>query len=250
MDHSPNLPGVHTNKYAHISKSRMEHKKRRTEFTVQAVTKRIRFCLDTSEVPSLPYALAAVGLLGPTGQDVLVRLNACAQESVALLPVYARAMPCIGLIVEKWHMPVVRRALAATPFLLEERKIATAALLDPTRTFLVDGHLNIRYTRSEPRLHPVVVYTMRDGFETEKSWRCLITLRNGRFYAHDLPPEGLSTEMLWLDGEGRPDQEKGFLKRILKVYEVVRSPRHSSPTDIGDIWSGIPVLDVVNALCS
>ncbi len=89
------------------------------------------------------------------------------------------------------------------------------AALDPTRMFLVKGHLNARYIQSGR--NPVVVYTMRDGENTEQSWRCMLALKGGRFYAPELPTDGLSIANMWLDITGRHNlnQEKGFLKRIL-----------------------------------
>ena len=251
-----------------------DSKKRHIEFTLQATTKRVRFCLDITEAPSLPYALAVLGLLGENVHTVRSRLNACARKSVALLHVHVRALPILGMTLEKWHMIVVRRAVLATPFDLEDRKESCQnaggfkELLDPKKAFLVDGHMNARYTRSDPCLS--VMYTMRDGCETEKSWRCMVALTGGRLYSPDLPTEGISIDNMWLDQNGKVNQEKGFLKRILKVYEVCRR-RDVSISDIQDdnknrtkrvpvcisdtrddienLIQGVPVIDFVNMLC-
>ena len=220
-------------------------KKRRIEFTLPAITKRVRFCLETIESPSLPCALVALGLLGPDATTARSRLMQCVHTSRVQLPVQVRTCPWSSLQIDKWQMLVVQQALQETPFRLHDCKDAGTtsggcrALLDPTRMFLVEGHLNARYTRSGR--NPVVVYTMRDGENTEQSWRCMLALKGGRFYSPELPTDGLSMANMWLDTAGRPDQEKGFLKRILKVYEVWHRQTARAIT-------GIPVLEFVNAM--
>ena len=228
MNDAPRIEGAHSPSGVYniwsscqFSSGTMEQpKKRRIEFTLPAITKRVRFCLETIESPSLPCALAALGLLGPDATTVRSRLVLCAHKSRALLPEHVRACPWFGLRIEKWQMLVVQQALQETPFQLHDCKRAFTtsggwrALLDPTRMFLVEGHLNARYTRSGR--NAIVVYTMRDDENTEQSWRCMIALKGGRLYSPELPTDGLSIANMWL--EITP-------KRVLRVLRVMRVMR-------------------------
>ena len=193
---------------------------------MESTSKRLRFCLDHDEVPSMPYALSVLGLIGHSTEVVLRRMNDCARRSIHQLP--ARACLLIGPVVEKWHMSVVRLLLEKTPFTLDDRKASFDAtggcrdILDPTRTFLVEGHLNARYTTNDLDQRQLVIYNILEECERENSWRYVVALKGGRLYAPDLSPNGIPISNMWLNEDGRPDQQHGFMKRILKVYEVGR----------------------------
>ena len=49
----------------------------------------------------------------------------------------------------------------------------------------------------------------------------VIAVKDGRLYSSGLPDCGLPVSNLWLDKEGRPDQERSYLRRFLRVYRVM-----------------------------
>jgi hypothetical protein len=228
--------------------------KRHTEFTMESTSKRLRFCLDHDDVPSLPFAIAALDLLGENADGVLRMMNERARRSIHRLTIHARSSLTIGTVVEKWHMLVVQWLLEKTSFVLEDRKEAfdrvgcCKDILDDTRTFLVEGHLNDRYTTNNPGQQHVVVYNMRDECTRDRSWRYVIALKGGMIYAPALSSKGISMRTMWLDEDGRPDQQKGFLKRILKVYEVRDRVIETANKVSDNVLNCVPIIELIQLL--
>ena len=77
---------------------------------------------------------------------------------------------------------------------------------------------------------------MQDGHDNtmicEQDWRHSIAVINGRIHCMGLKSGGILAQNLHLDEDGKPhrgnanEEPAGYMKRILRVYEVVRRSRH------------------------
>ena len=196
--------------------------------------KKLRFCL-IDETP-LPYALCALGLIGPTPLSIhhtldncLAKLSADTTEDSAHDETYPRSLH--GEKGIWWKMSVVRNALNTGPAYLKDLKKEFSFggcmdLHDTTKSFLIDGHLNASYWKQGPGRHTSQHCQSAEGKDTEDSWRHFMAVHHGRIYSVVLPRNGILLNNLWLDEAGCPDIRKGFLKRILKVYQVLPKPIH------------------------
>ena len=194
-------------------------KRHRTEFTlVSSTRKKIRFCLEDDDFP-LSRALYALGLIG---NSVTAIFDTLEMSRLYMGTLHESKAPPPTLI------QVVRHTLKdGTNYLKDLKKSihngGCVDLLDRTKCFLIDGHLNASYTKRGPGRHTTERFQFSDGKTTENSWRHFIAIRKGRIHSIGLPVNGIPVCNMWLDDAGRPDQEKGFMKRILRVYQVLEN---------------------------
>jgi hypothetical protein len=210
----------------------MSTKRSRTESVLSSTThKKIRIYLSDENIP-LPYALCALNLIASTPSSIQEALDTSLR--IANRDTSLRITNTTGNVETKenvvvpslhgergswWHMYVVRHAMYTGPTYLKDLKFPTGGCIDlhdTSKSFLVEGHLNARYMKKGPGRHMTEQYHAYLG-----SARHFIAVRNGRVHSIWLPKKGIQLGNLWLDDTGRPDPTKGFMKRLLKVYEVV-----------------------------
>jgi hypothetical protein len=172
-------------------------------------------------------AMASLDLLGSTRTEVANKLDACIDPVLELFNKDRDHDRCrVGIDGEQWHICVIRRALknARSASYFKKQVVSQhggCLSLLHSGSFLIDGHLNRSY------LCPGGQRVFQPGHEeddrSEDSWRHCIAVKDGRLYSSGLPDCGLPVSNLWLDKEGRPDQERSYLRRFLRVYRVEHS---------------------------
>jgi len=206
-------------------------KRSRFEVVLESTTRKLRFCLSHDDIP-LPHALHALGLVGGTISSICTILDSHLPAAQTVMnksrsiPGESERLHCVGIRGLWWHLQVVHQSLSHGPSYLKGLKRSPQSggfpeLLDPTKNFLIEGHLNASYLKRGPGRHTTEHFQISDDGDRENCRRHVMALRFGRIHSPGLPVNGIPLCNLWLDENGRPDQDKGFLKRILKVYLVV-----------------------------
>jgi len=99
-----------------------------------------------------------------------------------------------------------------------------AALLSNDRRdmFIVDGYLNRGYShiRRHGRAHRLFHKTNEDGDPDPESWRHTVAIRNGRVFCKGVHASGIAVQNLWLNGNGQPDVDRGYMHSIRAVYRL------------------------------
>jgi hypothetical protein len=201
----------------------MSTKRSRTEYVLSSTTrKKIRIYLADESVP-LPHALCALGLIASTPASIQTALDTSLRITRTRGQVETKKNVVVPSLQGErgswWHMYVVRQAMYSDPTYLKDLKFPSGGCIDlhdTSKRFLVEGHLNARYLKKGPGRHVTEQHHTYLG-----SSRQFMAVRNGRLYSVGLPANGIQLCNLWLDDTGRPDPAKAFMKRLLKVYEVV-----------------------------
>jgi hypothetical protein len=155
-------------------------------------------------------SLSILGLLGATPGEAAVCLDKCIDP---ILDIFNKDRPLqnydrdrVGKEGQHWHMATIRMAVrrsGSSRYLKKQLvlKGGCKALLSGG-AFLIDGHLN--------------------GHDDEKvsTRRRSIAVKDGLMFCPGLDTMGVPVSNLCLDENGKPDQDRGYMARFLKVYKV------------------------------
>lgn len=180
-------------------------------------------------------ALSALEVLGDSKVEVSAKLDAQInkqheefneQRSTKGQAPYDRHR--IGVEGQQWHPEVVRRALkmeygpGGYVFKKADLSLPWHTSVTGTGTYIIDGILNRSYIHKEGCKRGVRMYQPgHDVPDLNDDWRhCIaLDLYKGEFYCIGAGGWAPIAD-LWVDDRGHPDQHKGYMKRILKVYRV------------------------------
>ena len=176
--------------------------------------------------------LCTLGLLGRTPEAVVEKLDASIEPVLAHFnsnrPLQDHDRRRVGVEGQEWHYDVIRHAMKAdgSQRYLKKQLVHRGGCVDlhGDGEFFVDGHLNRSYVRFMPgglggdRLY----HAGHDDpqYTSDGTWRHCVAVKNGRVFCNGLP-EGGVPGVLWLDENGSPDNKRGYMNRILKVYKVM-----------------------------
>ena len=162
---------------------------------------------------SVARTLCKLGLLGSSSTEVVEKLDA------AIDPILDRfnqnrslrdhPRHDVGIEGDQWCEDVIRYAIKTDDSKKYLKKLSVVnggcpALLGDG-DFAVDGHLN---------------HAVGDQGHGITNIRQSVAIKNGRVYSSGLHTDGVPISVLGLDDNGRPSYDKGYMKRILKVYRV------------------------------
>ena len=132
----------------------------------------------------------------------------------------------VGIPDQQWHPEVVKRAVIAQDFHFHKLDLSAVNLKKELQTgdYLLDGVLNSSYCKM---VKGKEIWEETDELDksgitpaaNEGHWRHSIAVSDGRKLEDEYTGE-MSARWLWLDNHSRPDREKGYFYKILKVYRI------------------------------
>lgn len=168
-------------------------------------------------------------------QITIVKPKFCAQQQV---PEF------IGIPNDRWHPEVVKAAVVKLKenYHLRKLDLAKVDLREEVKwgSLMFDGVLNDTYVRrrviGDNQLDPewvvngaslskgyIRLCTDPDDKTTAASnvagWRHAIAVRSGWILDREIE---MSADYLWLEGGNRPDVERGYFRKIYKVYRIFK----------------------------
>ena len=132
-----------------------------------------------------------------------------------------------GVPDDRWHPKVVQQTVIDAGYDFRKVDLNNVELRKQLKkgSYLVDGVLNKRYVMMDKGQQVECFDDTGDNttpWSNEAGWRHSIAVRDGRILEKEF---AMSANWLWLDANNRPNSSKGYMYKILKVYEI--TPRVS-----------------------
>ena len=135
-----------------------------------------------------------------------------------------------GVPDDCWHYKVVSQTLIGAGYDIRKLELDLSKLSKVNLrsklnngSYLVSGILNDHYVRKD-KGQEVDCYgdtgDMTTPASNEAGWRHSIAVRDGQILEKEF---NMSTNWLWLDENNCPDRAKGYMYKVLKVYEILPS---------------------------
>ena len=131
-----------------------------------------------------------------------------------------------GVPDDRWHSKVVQLTVANAGYDFRKVELQTVDLktLLKKGSYLIDGILNNNYVMMGERYDTDPDDTTTPA-SNEAGWRHSIAVQDGRILEKEF---NMSAKWFWLGDNNRPDRTKGYMYKILKVYEITaRSKKRS-----------------------
>jgi len=123
----------------------------------------------------------------------------------------------VGIEDHMWRHNVVKEALVGTGYNLS--RVWLHSGIDYTnRLFLVDGYLNPQFTDIETK--DVHLQSNHHVDMNDDSWKHTIAIKDGRIWCPGVSESGIPVSNLWINEKGFVDAENGYMRKILRVYEL------------------------------
>ena len=135
-----------------------------------------------------------------------------------------------GVPDDRWHPEAVKLSVTDAGYDFRKLKLQTVELrtLLKNGSYLIDGVLNDHYVMMD-KGRQVDCYDDTGDTTTPASneavWRHSIAVRDGQILEKEF---NMSSKWLWLDANNRLDRTKGYMYKILKVYEITRRGKKRS----------------------
>ena len=114
-----------------------------------------------------------------------------------------------------WHRQLVQRAVLAAGY---DFRLTPVLEMTSTGSYLVDGLANDRYQVGDKWVEPYELNSPDDNpRDNPRDWQHVVAIKNGKIMR---TYNSIKMKWLHLDSDGQPDLNKGFFRRIDRVYRV------------------------------
>ena len=165
----------------------------------------------------------ALSKLFRCSKEVAVRrLDAMIPHVATHVRADVRSEGYVGVPGEAWCVDVVKRVVVAAgfDFRIVPVNAELPALLADEGSFLIDGLLNksfVKVVNRREERHENAPEDSTTPWEAPERWRHTIAVRNGRI----LEEWGwMNVRVLWLRANGTPDDARGYMYRVHRVYRL------------------------------
>jgi hypothetical protein len=125
---------------------------------------------------------------------------------------------------EEWHLEVIKAVVVAKGFHFKKLDLSKVDLKEElaSGSFFLDGVLNNTFIKGRRRFE--TDDDTSDPAQDEKRWRHAIAVKDGMVYEQPGAFHGkpFTAKYLWIDDENRADLQRGYMRKILRVYRVSR----------------------------
>ena len=130
----------------------------------------------------------------------------------------------VGVPNVRWHPHVVASAVLETKHNFRKLDLASVDLASELKDgdFLVDGVLNdsfVKLVKGKAERYSTDPEDASSPRTNEAGWRHAIAVSDGRILEKEFD---MSARWLWLGVNNRPDPDKGYMFKVLKVYRIFK----------------------------